>query len=140
MPYVYDICLGPLSVSRCVSAVSALCQCCVNPPPVSSEPPELTITNALAVGKSRIYLSWAVSDGNSAITGYRLQYMQVGSDQWLYWSEPVPVNASSARLTGLEPSRGYRLRLTAVNRVGRSAPVEVGQNGELITQESGEAG
>ena len=106
--------------------------------PSPTESPELSITKAEAVGKSRIFLSWAVSDGNSAITAYRLQYMLIGSDQWRYWSRPVSVNATSAVLTGLDSTRGYRVRLTAENAIGSSVPVEAGQDGQLITQDHGE--
>ena len=103
-----------------------------------TEVPEVVITEAVTVGKSRLFVRWSAEDGNSAITGYRLQYMPVGSDQWIYWSEPVALNASSAVLTGLQPSRGYRLRLTADNAVGRSRPAEAGRDGRLITLDHGE--
>ncbi|KAF0312425.1 Tyrosine-protein phosphatase 69D [Amphibalanus amphitrite] len=97
--------------------------------------PEVTITKAVAVGKSHIYVKWTVDDGNSPLTGYRLQFMAVGSNEWLYWPTEVAVNATSAVLSGLEPSRGYQVRLTAENGVGRSETVEVGRDGQLITQD-----
>ncbi|XP_037092436.1 tyrosine-protein phosphatase 69D-like, partial [Pollicipes pollicipes] len=97
--------------------------------------PEVKIIKAVAVGMSHIFINWTVNNGNAPIQSYRLRYMEVGTDQWVYHSVPVPANATSFVVDSLKPNRGYRVQLTAVNAVGSSEAAERGQDGRLITQE-----
>lgn len=96
------------------------------PPPPVTAPGVPTAVSATAAS-STATLSWSppVSDGNSAITGYRVSRDGVDTVGNGPWSTTIPASVRSFPFTSLEPSTSYVLSVQAINSAGDSAPASV---------------
>ncbi|KAK0400071.1 hypothetical protein QR680_003339 [Steinernema hermaphroditum] len=88
-------------------------------------PPEGPITYP-RVSRRTVSLEWKApkDDGGSEITGYKIEYQEVGSTLWEKALDTI--NALSYTVRNLENGKQYRFRVRAENLVGLSEPV-VGQ-------------
>ncbi|TMS38626.1 hypothetical protein L596_005310 [Steinernema carpocapsae] len=85
-------------------------------------PPEGPITYP-RVSRRTVTLEWKPpkDDGGSEITGYKIEYQEVGSTLWE--KAPDTINALSYTVRNLENGKQYRFRVRAENLVGLSEPV-----------------
>ncbi|KHN73749.1 Twitchin [Toxocara canis] len=85
-------------------------------------PPEGPITYPETTRHS-VTLAWKApkDDGGSEITGYRIEYQEMGSSSW----ERIPESVSSLSYTvrALEQGKEYKFRVRAENMMGLSEPV-----------------
>lgn len=80
--------------------------------------PLVNIDFIKAVGSTRIFLNWTVSDGNEPVQQYFMQHMQNGTGSWTHYNEYVGGGNTSHVMSNLEPNASYKLRLSAKNAIG----------------------
>ncbi|KAJ1525691.1 hypothetical protein ONE63_008902 [Megalurothrips usitatus] len=80
--------------------------------------PLVNIDFIKAVGSTRIFLNWTVSDGNEPVQQYFMQHMKNGTGSWTHYNEYVGGGNTSHVMSHLEPNASYKLRLSAKNAIG----------------------
>lgn len=80
--------------------------------------PLVSIDFFKAVGSTRIFLNWTVSDGNEPIQQYFMQHMKNGTGSWTHYNEYVGGGNTSHVMSNLEPNASYKIRLSAKNSIG----------------------
>ncbi len=80
---------------------------------IGSGPPQApTDLNATSASSSRIDLQW--TDNSSNETNFRVEYRKIGAASFTELS-PIPVNQTTAQVTGLEAGKTYEFRVRAFN-------------------------
>ena len=82
--------------------------------------PDVSIDYVRAVGSTKIYFNWTVTDWNSEITDYFLSYRKSGDSAWVYFiSEKISKDAKSFVMKDLQPDSEYFIKLAGKNRFGQ---------------------
>lgn len=76
---------------------------------------------------STISLAWAApaNDGGSPVIGYLVECKRVNTADWIRCNIPRNLQETSYVIQNLIDKNEYQCRITAVNKVGFSEPVEV---------------
>ena len=91
---------------------------------VTSAPDPPTGLTATAQGTDRINLSWTApdDDGNSAITGYKIEYSDDAGANWDDLVADTDNTSTTYADTGLDPATTRHYRVSAINGVGTGEP------------------
>jgi hypothetical protein len=86
-------------------------------PKVSNAPLNLTATSS--IGATKADISWNVPsfDGNTTITGYRLERSMNGG---AFTTRVTNITGTTFQDTGLDPNATYKYRVFAINAIGES--------------------
>ena len=101
-------------------------------PNIPDSPPDEPRNVVPTAGHGHIVVTWREPwyPGHPELTGYRVQYREDGSNEWL---PATPISASpadrSATITGLDNGKTYQVLVWAVNRTGDSP--KAGADGAL---------
>ncbi|MBI1351332.1 MAG: hypothetical protein GC156_09455 [Actinomycetales bacterium] len=90
-------------------------------------PPGPPVAILTSPGDHVVLLTWTppLRDGNTPITDYRVQYREVGSDEWQTLAR-APSTDTAAAVPGLVNGTTYQFRVIAVNAAGDSpSPVQM---------------
>ena len=96
------------------------------PPAPSAAPADLIFLSSTS---STISIQWEAVPcihRNGRITGYVIQYMEVGGGVFI--NESVTGNQRETSITGLKPSTFYDIQIAAVNSVGTGPFTNMGFN------------
>ncbi|MGI0018774.1 MAG: fibronectin type III domain-containing protein [Nitrosotalea sp.] len=89
----------------------------------TSTPSAPTDLSAKAMSHSKINLSWTapVNNGNSAITGYKIERSTDGGSTWKTIASDTGSTATAYSSTGLAPNTTYTYQVSAINAIGTSS-------------------
>ncbi|XP_069693184.1 tyrosine-protein phosphatase 69D isoform X2 [Periplaneta americana] len=81
--------------------------------------PLVKIDFVKAVGRTRIFLNWTVSDGNEPVLQYYIQHMKNGTNTWTFYAEQIGGGNTSYVIRNLDNSSEYEIGLSARNAIGK---------------------
>lgn len=82
-------------------------------------PPLADISFVKAIGKTRIFMNWTVTDdGNSPIKMFLIQYKLENETTYTYTRDKIDGNQTSVVVEKLVPNSRYQFKLSAMNAVG----------------------